>query len=118
MEKKFTNHVCKGLVSWIYKELLQINNTQTKKLKRHKGIDISSMKIQIYNKHIKRCSKSVTIREVEIKTSMKYHFPPTRMNIKKTDNNKFGAYGEKLELLCIARNLNVAVTLVNSLTVP
>ena len=55
---------------------------------------------------------------MEIKTSMKYHFTPTRMNIKKIDNNKFGAYGEKLELWCIARNVNVAVTLINSLTVP
>ena len=118
MEKQnYKSYICKGLVSRIYKELLQINNTKTKKFKKCKGPDISSMKIPIYNKHIKRCSKSVTTGEMEIKTSMKYRFTPTRMNIKKIDNNKFGAYGEKLELLCIARNVNVAVTLINSLTV-
>ena len=110
--KIFANNATeKGLISKIYKQLKQLNNnkkqtTNQKTGRRPKYVSkkhVSKEETQMAKRHMKRCSTSILLREMQIKTTMRYHLTLVSTAIIKNSTNKNGGKNvEKRELYSVS----------------
>jgi aromatic ring-opening dioxygenase catalytic subunit (LigB family) len=80
----------KGLISRIYSELKKLSpqriSTSMKKWAHEFNRECSKKKVQMANKDMKKYSTSLAIKEMQIKTTLRFHLMPIRMAIIKGNN--------------------------------
>jgi hypothetical protein len=101
-EKIFASYTSdKGLITRTYRELKKLNspkiNEPIKKWATELNRTFSKKEIKIAKNHMKKCSASLAIKEMQIKTTLRFHLTSVRIAIiKNTTNNKcWQGCGEK-----------------------
>ena len=94
MGKIFTNPTSdRGIISNIYKKLKKLNTKESNnpilKWGTELNKELSVEEYQMAEKHLKKCSTSLVIREMQIKTTLRFHLTPVRMaKIKNSDDSR------------------------------
>jgi hypothetical protein len=80
----------KGLISRIYWELKKLKsqrmNTPMKTWALELNREFSNLEVQLASKYMKKCSTPLVLKEMQIKITLRFHFPPVRMAIIRSNN--------------------------------
>jgi hypothetical protein len=84
----------KGLITTLHRELKKLNspkiNEPIKKWATELNRTFSKEEIQMVKNHMKKCSPSLAIKEMQIKATLRFHLTPVRVAIiKNTTNNRY-----------------------------
>jgi hypothetical protein len=79
-------------ISRIYRELKKLSpqriNTPMKKWAHELNREFSKGEVQMASKYLRKCSTSLFIKKMQIKTTLRFHFTPVRMvRIRNNNNN-------------------------------
>jgi hypothetical protein len=91
-EKIFTNPKSdRGLIYNMYKEFKNLDSRETNNAIKKWGTELNkeffTEEYQIVKKHLKKCSTSLVIREMQIKTPLRFYLTPVRMAKIKTSSD-------------------------------
>jgi hypothetical protein len=122
-EKIFASYTSdKGLITRLYRELKILNsskiNEPIKKWATELNRTCSKEEIQIAKKHMKKCSPSLAMKEMQIKTTLRFHFIPVRIAIIKNNNNNkyWRVCGEKGTIIALLLGMQAStITLENNM---
>jgi hypothetical protein len=82
----------KGLITRIYIQPPKLHspkiNEPLKKWAKELNSAFSKEEVQMAKKHLKKCSSSLDIKEMQIKTTLRSHLTPVRIATSKNTNNK------------------------------
>jgi tRNA A37 threonylcarbamoyladenosine dehydratase len=103
-------------ITRIYKERKKLNSPQINKPIKKWEIELNTIfskeEIQMAKKHMKKCSPSLTIKEMQIKATLKFHLTPVRKAIIKntTNNGCWQGCGEKRNPLTLLVGMQASAT--------
>jgi hypothetical protein len=80
------------MIMRLYRELKKLNSPKINEPINKKATELnrtfSKEEIQLARTHMKKCSPSLAIKEIQIKTTLRFHLTPIRIAIiKNTTNN-------------------------------